>query len=225
MPPKRKRDAGKFKSQTGGRRPDKGKKNNEQAQAQNAVTGALSPATETMNRAPNPPTQKARNAQSQSILFKLPLESLARRRNQYTLENFNSKHFALNKTCTSIKEEIEEFVLPKVAFTFLSTDAFACFLGGRTSYYGFYLDAEIDEYTSKLLQKITKVEVKIQNPLRWYCPFEALDWIQEALELPLNIEFFDYDCDGNDTSRACQEAIKRWDQWMQELEALQAKKN
>ncbi|KAH0401018.1 hypothetical protein KCU89_g4600, partial [Aureobasidium melanogenum] len=75
MPPKKKRNAGKTKSQTGGRRSGMGtKKNNNRAQDQIAADGDLSPATQTLNTAPNTTDPEARNAQSQSLLFTLPLE-------------------------------------------------------------------------------------------------------------------------------------------------------
>ncbi|KAG9858618.1 hypothetical protein KCU98_g512, partial [Aureobasidium melanogenum] len=252
MPPKKKKNAGNTKSQTGGRRSGMGtKKNHDQmtiAHAQIAANGDPSPATQRLNTAPNTTDSKSRNAQSQSLLFKLPPEVRvmvyshvltsktlsidtrrelrrqfrAQRHNQFTLENFNSKHFALIKTCTKIKEEIEKFVLPKVKFTFLSTDAFAHFLGGRTSY-GFYLDNESDSCTSKLLEKVSGVEVEIQKHRRWYEPLEAMGWIETALQHPLNIDFIDYDRDEDYTSRACREAVRRWDERMQELKTLQAK--
>ncbi|KAG9528128.1 hypothetical protein KCU93_g4530, partial [Aureobasidium melanogenum] len=247
MPPKKKRNAGKTKSQTGGRRSGMGtKKNNNQAHAQIAADGDPSPATQTLDTAPNTTDPETRNAQSQSLLFTLPLEvrvmvyghvlnnktltigtrrelrrqSRVQRHNQFTLENFNSKHFALIKTCTKINEEIEKFVLPKIGFTFLSTDALARFLGGRTGY-GIYLGAESDEYSSKLLQKLCKVEVEIQKHRRWYEPLEAMKWVERTLEYPLNVTFVDYDRDEDYTSRACREAVRRWNERIQELKALQ----
>lgn len=143
------------------------------------------------------------------------------RYNEFTLANFDSKHFALLKTCTEIKKEVEKFILPKLAFTFLSLNAFANFLGRRTGYSD--SSEEIDDHAFKLLTKIANVEFVIDKQCRWYwCrPFHAMDWVVRTLKHPLNIEIVDHDSDEGYTSRTYREAVRKWDKRIQELEALQ----
>ncbi|KAH0144659.1 hypothetical protein KCU67_g12982, partial [Aureobasidium melanogenum] len=74
MPSKKKKNAGKPKSKTGGRSGKGKKKNNDQTHVQAPANGDLSPATQTLNTARNTTDPEARNAQSQSLLFTLPLE-------------------------------------------------------------------------------------------------------------------------------------------------------
>lgn len=143
------------------------------------------------------------------------------RYNHFTLVDFDSKHFALVKTCTEIKKEVEKFILPKLAFTFLSTNAFANFLGCCTGYSD--SSEEMDDHTFKLLTKIANVEVVIDKKCRWYwCrPFHAMDWVARTLKRPLNIEIVDHDSDEGYTSRTYREAVRKWDNRIQELKALQ----
>lgn len=148
-------------------------------------------------------------------------QSLGQRVNVFTLENFSSKHFALVKTCTEVKKEVEKFILPKLAFTFDSTHTSACFVGRHTG--PFYRSGDkVDGQTLKLLERVSKVEVVFQQHRRWHEPLGYLSWVEGILERPLTVQFVDYDRHNDYTSCACRSALWRWNQRKQALEELQA---
>lgn len=151
-------------------------------------------------------------------------QSLAQRYNQFTLANFDSKHFAVSQTCREIRKEVEKFVLPRLAFSFLSTNAFACFLGRRTGF-PYTRDDELDEHTLNLLKRASSIQIVIEKHEHWWYPLYAAHHIERALKHPLNVEFVDCDRAEGYISRTCREATKSWSEHMERLKALQSHGN